>query len=76
MHINCLQLLAATLAVKAFVKAKTAISLLQRIDDTTAVAFIKHLGGTASRELVILTRDLWMCCLERSIHIAAMHLPG
>jgi len=41
-----------------------------------AVAYINHLGGTASRELVTLTRDLWMWCLERYIHITAQHLPG
>ena len=60
MHINCLELLAATLATKTFAKSKTAISILLRIDNTTAVAYINNLGGTASRELVILTRDLWM----------------
>jgi len=76
MHINCLELLAATLAVKTFAKAKTAISILLRIDNTTAVAYINNLGGTASRELVILTRDLWMWSLERNIHITAVHLPG
>jgi len=42
----------------------------------TVVAYINHLGGTASRELVIHTRDLWMWCLGRNIHITAQHLPG
>ena len=76
MHINCLELLAATLATKTFAKSKTAISILLRIDNTTAVAYINNLGGTASKELVMLTRDLWMWCLERNIHITAVHLPG
>ena len=43
MHINCLELLAATLAVKTFAKAKTAMSILLRIDNTTAVANINNL---------------------------------
>ena len=76
MDINYLELLAATLAVKTFAKAKTAMSILLRIDNTTAVAYINNLGGTASKELVIITRDLWMWCLERDIHIAEVHLPG
>ena len=76
MHINCLELLAATLATKTFAKSKTAISILLRIDNTTAVAYINNLGGTVSRELVMLTIDLWMWCLERNIHIAAVRLPG
>ena len=66
----------ATLATKTFAKSKTAISILLRIDNTTVVAYINNLGGTVSRELVMLTRDLWMWCLERNIHIAAVHLPG
>ena len=76
MHINCLKLFAATLATKTFAKSKTAISILLRINNTTAVAYINNMGGTASKELVILTRDLWMWCLERNTHITAVHLPG
>ena len=47
-HINCLELLAVTLAVKSFAKHRTRISILLRIDNTTAVAYINHLGGTIS----------------------------
>ena len=75
-HINCLELLAATLALKTFVKDKRGVSVLLKIDNTTAVAYINNHGGTVSRELVSLTRDLWMWCLERNIHIQAQHLPG
>ena len=74
MYINCLKLLGATLAVKTFAKTKTAISILLRINNTTAVSYINNVGGTASREF---TRDLWMCtwCLERNTCIAAVYLP-
>ena len=43
-HINCLELLAVTLAVQSFAKDKCKISILLRIDNTTAVAYINHLG--------------------------------
>ena len=36
----------------------------------------KSSGGTVSEELVNLTKDLWLWCLERNIHITAQHLPG
>ena len=52
------------------------ISILLRIDNTTVVAYVNNMGGTASKELVILTREQWVWCLERSIHITAVHLPG
>ena len=33
-------------------------------------------GGRISKELVALTWDQWIWCLERNIHIQAQHLPG
>jgi hypothetical protein len=76
MHINCLELLAATLAVQTFLKHKTRLSVLLGLDNTSAVAYINNLGGTVSPELVDLAKTLWMWCLERNIHITAQHLPG
>ena len=67
---------AATLAVKSFAKHKSKISILLRIDNTTAVAYINNLGDTISSDLVYLIRNLWMWCLERNIHITAQYLPG
>ena len=55
-HINCLELLAVTLALKTFVK--------------------NNQGGTISKDVIVLTRDLWMRCLERNIHFQAQYLPG
>ena len=75
-HINCLELIAATLALKTFVKNKTGLSVLLRIDNTTAVAYINNQRGTVSEDLIHLTRDLWMWCLKKSIHIHAQYLPG
>jgi len=44
LHINCLELLAATLAVQTFAKEKSGISIILRLDNSTAVAYIKR-GG-------------------------------
>ena len=41
-HINCLELIAATLALKTFAKNKTGLSVLMRIDNTTVVAYINN----------------------------------
>ena len=75
-HINCLELLAATLALKTFVKNTKGLLVLLKIDNTTAAAYINNQGGTISKDLIVLTRDLWMWCLERNIHIQAQYLPG
>ena len=75
-HINCLELLAATLAVKTFLKGQTDKQVLLRMDNSTAVAYINNLGGTVSPKVTTLARDLWMWCLVRNIWLTAQHLPG
>ena len=67
------QLLAASLT---FLKYKSKLSVLLRLDNTSALAYINNLGGTVSPELVDLAKTQWMWCLERNIHITAQHLPG
>ena len=76
MHINSLELLAATLAIKTFAKNKSRLSMLLRIDHTNAVSYINNLGGMVLKELIALTKEMWMWCLERNRHILAQHLPG
>ena len=76
LHINCLELLAATLAVQSFAKEKSGTTILLKIDNTSAVAYINRMGGTASPTLSRLTKDLWLWCMERNILLQAQHLPG
>ena len=67
MHINYLELLATSLAVHTFAKNRAGISVLLKINNTTAVAYINNKGGTVSKNLLDLTKDLWMWCLEGNI---------
>ena len=76
MHINGLELLGATLAVKCFAKEQSNLTILLRIDNTTAISYINRLGGTVSPQLNQLTRDLWLWCMNRSITLKAVHLAG
>lgn len=76
MHINCLELLAAFLAVKSFAKTKTNIRIHLRMDNTTALTYINKFGGTVSPELNRLTKVLWTWCMERQITVQASHLAG
>jgi len=45
MHINCLELLAATLAVKTFMKNASQILVLLQLDNVTAVAYVNNMGA-------------------------------
>ena len=76
MHINCLELSAATLAVQAFAKDWSGISILLQLDNQSAVAYINHLGGTVSLQLVQLAKILWLWALQRDIVLSAQHIPG
>ena len=49
LHINCLELLAATLAVQIFAKAKLGISILLQIDNSTGVAYINRRGDSITK---------------------------
>ena len=64
MHINCLELSAATLAVQAFIKDLSGIEILLQLDNQTAVAYINHLGGTVYVQLVKLAETLWLWALQ------------
>ena len=45
MHINCLELLVASEALKSFLKDQTRIAVLLQLDNQTAVAYINNFGG-------------------------------
>ena len=51
-HINYLELKAAFLALKSFVKESSKISILLRLDNITAIAFINKMGGYPFKPLV------------------------
>jgi len=76
MHINCLELVAATLAVKTFLKGQSGTSVLLQLDNQTAVACINNMGGTVSPQLTDLAKDLWMWALSNNIILSAEHIPG
>ena len=75
-HINYLELLAAFLALQAFARDKADCQIMLRLDNTTALAHIKHKGGTRTGSLTQLAVDMWKWCLARNIILTASHVPG
>ena len=59
MHINALELLAVSMALKTFAKDKSHVDVLIRTDDVSAKAYINHLGGTHSHQLNSIAVQLW-----------------
>lgn len=76
LHINALEILAVTYAVKAFVKNKTNLVVLIQTDNRTTQTYINKMGGTRSELCSRLALDLWDWCLERNIFLRADFIPG
>ena len=62
LHINYLELLAATLAVQSFLKDRVGTSVQLQLNNQRAVVYINNLGG---QPLPRLAKDLWMWALSR-----------
>ena len=60
--------------MKCFVRDRKSITVLLRMDNTTAVAYVNNLGGTVSPKLNTIVRELWLWCMNRDITLVAEHL--
>ena len=76
LHINSLELLAGTFAIKAFVKHQSNIQVLLRINNRSAVAYVNRMVGTHSLNLSLQACHLWQWCIQKNILLTAEHLPG
>ena len=76
LHINCLELLAGSIAVKSFTKNRLCAHVRLRMDNTTAVAYVNRLGGTHSLVLSNLALALWEWAQKNNIMLSAEHYAG
>ena len=75
-HINYLELYAAFLGLQTFSKNKCHVHIRLRLDNTTGVSVINHMGTSHSDECNKLCKTIWKWCIKRHIWISAAHLPG
>ena len=74
-HINYLELLAAYFALKSFCKDRRDLHVQIRSDNTSAVAYIKNMGGKVV-SLNMLAHDIWIWCMHRNIWLSSTYVPG
>ena len=74
-HINVLELTAGSFAVKTFARNAKGLHVHLRMDNTTAVDYVNHLGGPGQQPWCR-ERELWDWCLDRQITLSAEYLPG
>ena len=74
-HINYLELLGAFHALQSFQDKLVDKHVQLLLDNTTAVAYVNHMGGKQP-SLNDLARTLWSWCLAKNIWLSAAHIPG
>ena len=75
-HTNELELIAAFYALQAFTAELWSIKICLYLDNSTAVAYINHCGGTVSKQLRKIALQITEWCEVRNFTIQAVHLPG
>ena len=75
LHINVLELKAILFGLKSFCK-QDRLHVRVFTDNTTALAYVKHMGGVRSELCNEVAKDIWDWCEEYSIWITIAHIPG
>ena len=75
-HINYLELLAVFVGLKALCNSHRNGHIRLKIDNTTAVAVINHMGRSHSGHLNELCKEIWDWCIARNLWISAGHIAG
>ena len=75
-HINALELLAISYALKAFKKEMACKHVKSFSDNTTAVTYINNMGGIKSTECNDIASNIWNWCIELDIWLTCAHVAG
>ncbi|XP_071578072.1 uncharacterized protein [Temnothorax nylanderi] len=75
-HINFLELLAISLALKCFAQNLSNCEILLRVDNTTAISYINRMGSTRVPKLNRLAREIWQWCESKSLWLFASYIPS
>ena len=75
-HINFLELKAVFFALKSFCSHMQDTHIRFQIDNVTAVAYIREMGGSKSIDCNSITQEIWQYAKERNIWISSAHIPG
>ena len=66
-HINKLELKAGMLGLQTFCSGIYNVHVKIYLDNTTAVAYINHMGGSHSEQCNTFAQDIWEFCRQRNL---------
>ena len=75
-HINLLELKAVHHALLTFSKIRDMSAVHLQMDNMTALSYLVRMGGTHSKELTSIAKEIWDFLLKKQIKITAEYLPG
>ena len=75
-HINKKELQTCFNALEHFVSHLRDIHVQLSVDNTAAVSYLNHAGGTRSQALSDLAIAIWEWCLQRRINLSGIYIPG
>jgi len=76
LSINVLELKAVLFGLKSLCVDMGYTHIKVLTDNTTAVAYINHMGGSQSPPCNDVARDIWTWCQSKNIWVTATHIPG
>lgn len=75
-HINILELMAVMEGLMHYFNTFSEVQIKVSIDNTTAIAYLKHMGGTKSEKCMLMAKRIWNWCEQRRIWLVPCHIPG
>jgi hypothetical protein len=76
LHANVLELKGAMLGIQSLMKNQHSKIISLNMDNSTAVAYANHKGGTHSQDFLHITLQLCNWCIQNDLYIIAYHVPG
>ena len=74
--INYLELKAVLLGLQSLCNRVSKCHIKVLTDNTTAVAYLRNMGGTRSILCNDMAREIWLWCKEKQIWLSVSHIPG
>ena len=73
--INALELKAGLFGLQSLLP-NTCRHVRMMMDNTTAVANINKMGTSHSKDCNMITKQIWVFCIEKGVWLSAAHVPG
>lgn len=75
-HINVLDLIAVKFEILTITKWKSVKAIYLQIENVAALTYLLKIGGTSSKELSDIAKEIWDCLIPNQIPITVEYLPN